>query len=762
MPVFKRVFSFRPKLTSKSEEGDVHSLAGAIDNADYGLISSSTTSTQTGTPPKLFGGPLDESDPSKVPQFILDTIDYLMKHGLETEGIFRLSTHETRKADLINKMNQRYATEKDPYRTVTFQYPNTSTDEIAFASAVLKHYFRSLPVPLIVPQLYETFMSTARCKDFNQEMSDMLRKAVSLLPSNNLLLLRKISELCNAISKYSSSNRMTCENLSVCWQPNILYNPSHDFMEQMKRTGDAQNVVATLFTDFALIFQAEKQKPISNSMQKKFFLGLASQTTEEGMAVYNGEKNERGEKHGHGLLMLPNGSVYEGEFLNNKYSKGKLIFVNGDQYEGCFKDDLPDDDKGVFRFLNSDVYTGTVRQGKVTGFGEFKYKDGSIYKGEVLDGKRHGKGLIEFYDGSHKVKYYDGDWKNNKCDGKGTLVNTQIQQVYTGEFKNGFYHGQGVLLSGLEQYRCEGEFENGLIKNGFGYFTSLDNEHVEYEGTWKVKLFTGKMRQFSIQTKTLEFEGEMVNSKRHGFGKIIYQDGSFYEGEFQENEMTGKGTFTEQDRSYTGQFLKSLFCGRGKLKSRYEGKEYLFEGEFKEHQPYNGKGSVLISAKTGDYLEGEFRDGQFFGKGRHTFDDGSYYEGDIRNSVCEGKGTVTYPDGSKYTGSFMNDERHGTGVLVMRDGDDTHNIMVSINQVWDNGKLVSQEIPESPSTMDEKEMIIFSYFDALQKEEPSRFGPLVGSDQRQHLSSALSRVKENPNTNIIFEIIYQLSKRAKH
>lgn len=34
----------------------------------------------------------------------------------------------------------------------------------------------------------------------------------------------------------------------------------------------------------------------------------------------------------------------------------------------------------------------------------------------------------------------------------------------------------------------------------------------------------------------------MLNGKRYGFGKLFYPDGAYYEGEFREGLLWGKGT----------------------------------------------------------------------------------------------------------------------------------------------------------------------------------------------------------------------------
>ena len=38
-----------------------------------------------------------------------------------------------------------------------------------------------------------------------------------------------------------------------------------------------------------------------------------------------------------------------------------------------------------------------------------------------------------------------------------------------------------------------------------------------------------------------DYEGEIVDGKYHGTGKLTWEDGSYYEGEFWRNEFTGWG-----------------------------------------------------------------------------------------------------------------------------------------------------------------------------------------------------------------------------
>ena len=756
MPLFKRVFSrsssFKHfgKFTSSIDTDNQDSITKALQHNPILGLGNITSTTFIDPVPvkeveKLFGGELSTDDAKKLPVFILQTIDYLMKNGRETEGVFRHSTSEIKKQDLINSMNHRFAIEADPFENVTYEFGQSTSDEVIFASSVLKQYFRMLRQPVIPPKLYETFLSTAKCGSTDVEMRDMLYKAVRLLPPNNFELLKRVCELCCEIAKNHMKNKMTCENLSVCWQPNLLVNPAEDFLQQMKKTGEAQTVISCLFRDYEKVFlenpTTETEKP--KVQAKKFFLGLFSQTTEEGLAVYKGEKSETGEKHGHGILMLPNGSIFDGQFKNNNYDIGRLVFTNGEKYEGRFEDGLPNDDNGCYYFSNMDTYVGNVVKGKITGKGEIKYnKDGSVYKGEVLNGKREGKGSIEYFDSNGRMRFYEGDWKDDKIEGHGSMIDITKQQIYVGDFKDGLYHGRGKLVSGKEQFSCEGHFEMGTIMDGSGAL-EFTIEHAQYEGVWTGGLFTGTAKFYSPKTRELEFEGQMVDSKKHGFGRLFCDDGSCYEGEFQQGEMTGKGVLLADERKYVGDFLYGMFHGKGELSTTFNNKTYLFNGEFSEHQPINGYGSLLLSRKSGDYLDGEFRDGHFFGKSKHTFEDGSYYEGDIANSLSEGNGVIYYADGTKFCGTFLNDEKHGSGTLYLHD--------TVVVQQYENGRLLVQE-----DQMGEQERVVLRFIETLKNKEA------FSSLDSENISKALAVVKQNPSTKVLFDVLFQIALDTKY
>lgn len=100
---------------------------------------------------------------------------------------------------------------------------------------------------------------------------------------------------------------------------------------------------------------------------------------------YVGDWSARGQKHGMGHLLLPDGTRYDGAFSNGMCSGlGVMCFPDGSKYEGEFM------------------------QGWFHGHGIFWRSDGMRYEGEFRGGRIWGLGLVTFSDGSHGFPRNEG------------------------------------------------------------------------------------------------------------------------------------------------------------------------------------------------------------------------------------------------------------------------------------------------------------------------------------------------------------------
>ena len=123
-------------------------------------------------------------------------------------------------------------------------------------------------------------------------------------------------------------------------------------------------------------------------------------------------------------------------------------------------------------------------------------------------------------------------------------------------------------------------------------------------------------------------------------GIFTYDDGSIYEGEFEDGKVHGQGTYTWSDGT-------------------------MYEGAFESGLPH---GEGRLTWPSGATYEGNFTAGRINGHGTLTWPDGTTYTGDFVDERREGTGTLTLPDATTYMGDFVDEEPEGTGTITWPDG----------------------------------------------------------------------------------------------
>lgn len=201
------------------------------------------------------------------------------------------------------------------------------------------------------------------------------------------------------------------------------------------------------------------------------------------------------------------GKKYEGGWkLDKKDGKGLQYFLYNDNYlekkEEC-EDILVNEDE-VIEYKNSFYYY------------DYEHK---CYEGEFDEDKKNGKGTYYYYSG---VEKYVGDWKNNQKDGKGTLRNRNQRLIYYGDFsKNKMVYGSLYDDDGIKFF---GHFENELY---VGYGKLYNNkEKYEIQGYFKDGELNGEAMIFLKKElfETVTLKGTFVNGKLDGYVKFYYTD----------------------------------------------------------------------------------------------------------------------------------------------------------------------------------------------------------------------------------------------
>jgi len=118
---------------------------------------------------------------------------------------------------------------------------------------------------------------------------------------------------------------------------------------------------------------------------------------------------------------------------------------------------------------------------------------------------------------------------------------------------------------------------------------------------------------------------------RHGYGKIKYECGNLYVGQWERDVRAGVGRYVYACWDvYDGQWKDGMYHGRGKYSSPGGGGDE-YEGQWQHDKPH-GHGRYLYR-ESGDSYEGQFQEGLFHGVGRYALADGGTKDGVWREGL---------------------------------------------------------------------------------------------------------------------------------
>lgn len=224
-------------------------------------------------------------------------------------------------------------------------------------------------------------------------------------------------------------------------------------------------------------------------------------------SFYVGEVNIDNQLHGKGILTQQDGTKYNGTFERNIFTGvGRIIDKEGTLLEGYF--------------LN----------GKLDGRGTKKMLNGFFYIGDFAFGVREGKGKEETKD-----HIYEGQFSNDKKNGKGKLIYKILNDSYEGDFTDNLITGTGL-------YKWT---------NGESYYGSFVNGKMHGKGLYK-------------WPDGGQYEGEYVNNIKEGKGIFKWANGKIFEGEFKNGRPSGPGFLITKKKRFAVTFKDGKITGKVK------------------------------------------------------------------------------------------------------------------------------------------------------------------------------------------------------
>ena len=387
---------------------------------------------------------------------------------------------------------------------------------------------------------------------------------------------------------------------------------------------------------------------------------------------------------------------YEGNIEDGEYEgRGKLYNESGEMiYKGFFK-------KGKYEGFGKEyeknklIYIGFFKNGYYEGNGTIYKNNLKIYEGHFLDGYQ-GVGIV-YFEGKKvsKMMYKNGEplqkgylilYENNKIiysglssgynplEGKNlTIYNKKGYKIYKGDFNNYKYNGYGILyFENSNNIYFNGNFEENNFIDGILY--DLDGNKT-YEGKFinNIPVEGKNIKLYNID-KYLKYEGDIMNCKYNGKGKLYKYNILLYDGEFSDGIFNGKGKlYMDNKLFYDGQLKNGKFHGKGII---YNKDNLYYEGEFLNDQ-INGEG-IKYYSNGKKHIEGYFEfknkneklDFEFskrYAKGYlYDYDENKLCETEIVDFIPkEGKNIKLYDKDEKliYCGDFFDYKYHGKGKL---------------------------------------------------------------------------------------------------
>eukprot|EP00123_Amoebidium_parasiticum_P009817 comp19725_c0_seq1/m.23507 comp19725_c0_seq1/g.23507 ORF comp19725_c0_seq1/g.23507 comp19725_c0_seq1/m.23507 type:complete len:553 (-) comp19725_c0_seq1:585-2243(-) len=203
----------------------------------------------------VFGKPLLEGAKNNgggayvYPAFVEKALAYVEKHGMDLEGIFRLSGT----ASEITAYKDRLDNGED----VDFSEERNAHN----VAGLTKLYLRELPEPLLTWQFFLPFMAVQDERDEARRLG-YIRALVGALPPQNYTLLKRLCGFFHRLADHSAVTKMHYENLATVLGPNILKREGETMLDIFAGAAPINAITHTLLANYNDVFENDQRYPV--------------------------------------------------------------------------------------------------------------------------------------------------------------------------------------------------------------------------------------------------------------------------------------------------------------------------------------------------------------------------------------------------------------------------------------------------------------------------------------------------------------------
>ena len=378
----------------------------------------------------------------------------------------------------------------------------------------------------------------ADLKVFNEEVKLIVNKDNDRKKSEKLNIgyskttSQSVSDSASQINQVPSSDLLLVGNFKKT-DVNVISNTPQS-RNSKQSNGSAKYRIPIIFQDLETVSEPlEFNNEDRNNLPKIFHQEYNKEELEKNKSELKGKENDIFDEF---KRRLKNVNKNSSKNVGKKYTYTfkyicEEIFRNDKENVTEEKFIFNKDDstyyKGTFHVLLQEKY-GFATEYMINPNAGIKYK----YKGFFLNNKFNGYGILQ-KEGNY---LYYGEFRNGIQCGYGT-ENTELGS-YTGLFVNGKPQGYGKFFSKGKKYEYKGGHYLGS-KQGLGYLVYDDSSW--YLGNFKANKMNG-LGYYCWNSGHLYF-GCWKDDKMHGIGKYVWPTGDIFIGPYEDDKKHGEGTY---------------------------------------------------------------------------------------------------------------------------------------------------------------------------------------------------------------------------
>ena len=270
----------------------------------------------------------------------------------------------------------------------------------------------------------------------------------------------------------------------------------------------------------------------------------------ENKIIFKGEY-ENGYPKGYGLYSTgKKGSFYEG-IWDKQLLLGIETLKDGSLYMGEFKNNKKEG-IGLYRWQDGTIYYGEWKNDNMEGFCNIKFIDDRVYEGQMKNGLKNGYGEFTW----KPIRKYIGYYINDLKDGFGIYVwNIKTFKIFAGFWHKGRIEGLGMVINGKDAHY--GIWSYGEKIESFKSLGDLELKFKSNENNIGKSLIRRRSNILEANISVNDSNNPIFDKKENK-KKFVYQA---------KNELQGFINFMCQDINVIKHFIINAYYKSNEIKS---------------------------------------------------------------------------------------------------------------------------------------------------------------------------------------------------